>query len=108
MKKPLPFKEKKRLIFSQQVSSFPGTESYRVSYECFYILILSFFSYASFYGSASGKIRVVGSGTISLVERRYVGLAETEDLALHDVNGIQMEILMRLPMGRNADRDASC
>lgn len=108
MKNPLPFKEIKRLIFSQQVDSFPGTESYRVSYECFYILILYFFSYASFYGSASGKRRVVGSGTLSLVERGYVGLADTSDLASNDVNGIQMEILRLMPMGRNADRDAKC
>lgn len=51
---------------------------------------------------------VVGSGTISLEETGYVGLAETSDLASNDVNGIQMEILRLMPMGRNADRDAKC
>lgn len=30
------------------------------------------------------------------------------DLASNDVNGIQMEILRLMPMGRNADRDAKC
>lgn len=61
-----------------------------------------------FYGSASGKRIVVGSGTISLGERGYVGLADTLDLASNDLNGVQMGILRLMPMGRNADRDAKC
>lgn len=48
---------------------------------------------------------VVGSG---LVWKKQGGLADTSDLASNDVNGIQMEILRLMPMGRNADRDAKC
>lgn len=39
--------------------------------------IYFFCSYASFYGSASGKRIVVGSGTLSLGNTGYVGLADT-------------------------------
>lgn len=56
-------------------------------------------------GSASGKKNSCWVGNFW---EKEVGLADTSDLASNDVNGIQMEILRLMPMGRNEDRDAKC